>query len=290
MSTTATTPSNVGAAPWRSLFLSHIGKLDSPEFVFSSLAATDDKNSPTPYVPRARYCVFRGMWAELPENKHNDAPQNERVYESDMLTITTDVRMHKVPELFASSEGHGDWSQSQGSGGGGPVEAVFWVKDVMTQWRIRGHAFIVGPDIEGSGEESSGTRTTKSKIGERMRVVKEEGKEAWSWATELTAHFGNLSPGMRGSFKNPAPGTPVSNPPGDKSLALGQKVSDLHDEVARKNFRVVIIRPDVVEQIDLTDPDKARRWKYTFVGGGEGGESLQHRNEVGEWNVEELWP
>ena len=175
--------------------------MDSPEFVFTSLHPTDNKDSPVPYLPRARYCIYRGMWAELPENKHNEAPMNERVYESDMLTLTSDVRMGKIPEIFASSQGHGDVSQSQGSGGGGPVEAVFWVKEVMTQWRFRGDAYIVGEDIEGDGDESSGTRTVKSKIGERIRVVKEEGKDAWSWGTELTAHFGALNPGMRGSFK-----------------------------------------------------------------------------------------
>lgn len=182
------------------------------------------------------------MFAELPENKHNDAPQNDRVYESDLLTLTTDVRMQKVPEIFASSSGHGNVGQSQGSGGGGPVEAVFWVKATMTQWRFRGDAYVVGEDIEGSGEESSGARTVKSKIGERMRVVTEEGKDSWSWGKELTAHFGNLSPGMRGSFKNPVPGSPVSIPPADKSLGLGQKVTDLHDKVARTNFRLVIIK------------------------------------------------
>ncbi|KAF4618999.1 hypothetical protein G7Y89_g14850 [Cudoniella acicularis] len=289
MSSTATTPSNVGVAPWRPLFLSHLSTMDSLEFAFSSLSPTDSKDSPTPYLPRARYCVFRGMWAELPENKHNDAPRNDRVYESDMLTLTTDVRMHKVPEIFASSQGHGDVSQSQGSGGGGPVEAVFWVKDVMTQWRIRGDAYIVGPDIEGSGEESSGTRTVKSKVGERMRVVKEAGKEGWSWAKELTAHFGNLNPGMRGSFKNPAPGTPISIPPKDPSLRLGQKVTDLHDEVARRNFRVIIIRPNEVEQVDLSEPDKARRWLFTYVG-PVGGYSGQQGEDVGEWKKEELWP
>lgn len=229
------------------------------------------------------------MWAELPENKHNEAPKNDRVYESDLLTFTSDVRMAKIPEIFASSSGHGDVSQSQGTGGGGPVEAVFWMKDVMTQWRIRGEAYIVGQDIEGSGEESSGTRTLKSKIGERMRVVKEEGKDSWSWGKELTAHFGSLSPGMRGNFKNPVPGSPVSIPPSDKSLALGQKINDLHDEVARRNFRVVIIKPDEVEQVDLSEPDKARRWKYTFVGPN-GGHTGQRGEDVGEWKVEELWP
>jgi pyridoxamine 5'-phosphate oxidase len=186
--------------------------MDSPEFVFSSLhAAPSNSASATPYVPRARYCIFRGFWAELPENKHNDAPMNERVYESEMPTFTTDVRMLKVPEVFASSAGKaedvGEGSaggpeergQSRGSGGGGPVEAVWWVKDVGTQWRVRGEAFVVSDDIDG-GSGTSGVKTVKSEVGSRMRVVKGmEGKEGeWSWSRELTGHFGNNSPGIRG--------------------------------------------------------------------------------------------
>jgi pyridoxamine 5'-phosphate oxidase len=106
--------------------------------------------------------------------------------------------MSKIPEIFASSAGHGDVSQSQGSGGGGPVEAVFWVKETQTQWRVSGVAFVVAGDVEGSGEESSGVRTLKSEVGERMRCLDEERKGEWSWERELSAHFGNVSPGMRG--------------------------------------------------------------------------------------------
>lgn len=291
MSASSKTPSTIGVAPWKPLFQTHLSKMDSPEFVLASLHASEDPNSPTPYVPRARTCIFRGFWAELPVNKHNEAPQNDRVYESDLPTFTSDVRMAKIPEVFASSRGHGEVSQSQGSGGGGPVEAVFWAKEVMTQWRFRGEAYVVSPDVEG-GNDSSGVSTMKHKIGERMRVVKEEGKKDWSWKKELTANFGNLSPGMRGSFKNPEPGTPVSIPQSDKALSLGQKVSDLDDEIARRNFRVVIIRVDEVEQVDLSDPDAARRWKFTFVGNGsEGGQQTEKSGDIiGEWRKEELWP
>ena len=78
-------------------------------------------------------------------------------------------------------------------------------------------------------------------------------------------------------------------PPKDSSLALGHKISDLEDEVARQNFRVVIIKPEVVEQLDLTDPDKARRWRYTYV--GEGTDHGSSTGEmIGEWHKEELWP
>lgn len=288
MSTNSHIPSSIGPAPWRPLFLNHLSKLDSPEFVFTSLLPTPSNLTSTPYVPRLRYCIYRGMFTELPDNKHNDSPKNERIYESDMLTFTTDVRMSKVPEIFASSAGHGEVAQSQGSGGGGPVEAVFWVKDVATQWRFRGQAYVIGEDIEGSGEESSGTRTVKSKLGERLRVVKEEGKEAWSWGTELTAHFGNLSPGMRGSFANPPPGTAVGAVLEDKSLMLGQQVNDLHHAAARRNFRLVVIKIDEVEQLDLSVPDKARRWKFTYV--GPQGSQAERENAIGEWVKEELWP
>ena len=190
--------------------------------------------------------------------------------------------MQKIPEIFASSAGHGDEGQSQGSGGGGPVEAVFWIKDVGTQWRIRGTAYVVGQDIEGGGEESSGVRTVKSAVGGRMRSVQGmegEKEKEWSWNKELTAHFGNCSPGMRGSWKNPPPGTPVTGEP-DKEHQLGQKVTDLEDPIARENFRVVIIKPDVVEQTDISDPATSRRYKHSFI----------TENGKSEWKTEELWP
>jgi hypothetical protein len=225
------------------------------------------------------------MWGELPENSHNEAPRNKAIYESDMPTFTTDVRMKKVADIFTSSPGHASESnQMKGSGGGGPVEAVFWVKEKGTQWRISGTAYVIAEDIDGKEgeEESSGVRTVKSEVGARMQPVQDEGE--WSWGTELTAHFGNLSPGMRGTWRNPPPGTPVGagqdRPEDDPNQGLGQEVTDLHDPLARSNFRVVVIKPDEVEQLDLSDPATARRWKYTFVADeGKGG-----------WRVEELWP
>lgn len=125
--------------------------------------------------------------------------------------------MEKIPEIFSTSKGSPgadgrtaegdaiDGKISRGSGGGGPVEAVWWVKDVMVQWRIKGEAFVVGPDMEGEEEGSSGVRTVKNELGKRMRVLDEAKKSEWSWKTELTGHFGNCSPGMRGMFvRDPA--------------------------------------------------------------------------------------
>ncbi|KAL8867029.1 MAG: hypothetical protein Q9174_005927, partial [Haloplaca sp. 1 TL-2023] len=65
------------------------------------------------------------------------------------------------------------------------------------------------------------------------------------------------------SWKNPPPGTVVKGEP-DKDHQLAQKVEDLHDPIARSNFRVVVIKPDEVEQTDISDPATARRYRYTF--------------------------
>lgn len=56
---------------------------------------------------------------------------------------------------------------------------------------------------------------------------------------------------------------------------MGEKLKGLDDTVARKNFRVVVIRPDVVEMLDLK-PESAHREIYTF--------------ESDDWKVVETWP
>jgi len=284
MSTTTPNSAVLPTAPWKPLFNQHISKMLSPQFVLSTLAIAPS-GSPTPYLPRARYCIFRGFWAELPENKHNEAERNPRVYESDCPTFTTDVRMEKVGQLFESSAGHAQREvQVQGSGGGGPVEAVWWVEEVGTQWRVKGRAFVVADDVEGNegdGEGGSGVRTLKSEVGKRMRLVDESKEKEWSWEREVERCFGNCSPGIRGSFRAPPPGTPVNQAYTDKELQLGTQVKDLKDPVARKNFRVVIIVPDSVEQTDLSDPAKARRYRYTFD---------ESTRANGGWGTEELWP
>jgi pyridoxamine 5'-phosphate oxidase len=200
------------------------------------------------------------------------AEQNPHIYESDLLTFTTDKRMEKVGEL-ASRDGEG-----------GKVELVFWVKEVISQWRIKGRAYVLG---EGA-EADEGKR---KQIRGWMRRVKDidDGEDGWSWEREITAHFGGLSPIMRGSFRNPPPGTPLSEPLKREEWRLGQTVDDLEDEVARENFRVVVVKPLEVEQVDLSDPSRCRRWRWTFVGSPSSNEAGGDRI-LGEWSVEELWP
>ncbi|KAL2114770.1 hypothetical protein VUR80DRAFT_80 [Thermomyces stellatus] len=252
------------AAPWRAEFLSHVSQMDSPLCVLSTIRAC------SPPVPRARTVVFRGMWCTLTPNPRNPAPQNPPVFESDHLTLTTDARMDKAREIAPSLKG-GD---VPGTDGGGCFEAVFWAPKVMTQWRFRGKAYLLGPDVE--SEDSHAVNVRRALLRGMRRV----GEGDFSWEREVTAHFGNLSPLMRGSFRNPSPGRPIADGTGEEGLGLGQRVEDLHDEIARRNFRVVVLVPEEVDKVDLSDAEKGRRWQFRDIGGPEGS----------AWEGVEVWP
>ncbi|RWA06275.1 hypothetical protein EKO27_g8824 [Xylaria grammica] len=308
--------------------------MESAEFTLSTLryasaANVRDRRSSilaAPlYFPRARTCVCRGLWANLPVNPKNDAPLNPSgVWESDLLTFTTDARMDKMEELWENGidlglrmarggdpgspttgkVGEELWEEGlarmkgkttgeeviksakeklQGSGGGATVEAVFWARKPGVQWRIRGRAYVLAPDIESSPEGREVTTLLKSRMRRLASSTDSYATKEWSFAREVTAHFGNLSPTMRGSFRNPPPGRPVSLPVEGEGLALGQKVTDLEDPVARANFRLVVIVPDEIDQADLSDPDHCRRWIHTYVSAG-------HGKGQSDWETVEVWP
>lgn len=60
---------------------------------------------------------------------------------------------------------------------------------------------------------------------------------------------------LRGRFKNPEPGKVIDLGKDNPEEGLGQTGGHLTDEpLARSNFRVAVITPEEVEQMDLNDP------------------------------------
>lgn len=76
---------------------------------------------------------------------------------------------------------------------------------------------------------------------------------------------------------------PRSQEPENPALGMGQRVAELHDPVARGNFRVVTIIPEEVERLDLSNQEDMRRWKWIL--GQSGG-----KEEQSAWTETELWP
>ncbi|GKZ23156.1 hypothetical protein AbraIFM66951_002093 [Aspergillus brasiliensis] len=233
-------------APYLPLLTTHLTSSPTSTSITLTTLSTPPL-SKTP-LPRSRTVEFRGFFPTL--NLHSSAIQslkdqhiglNPDIYESEMIALTTDKRMEKVQELESS---------------GGVVEAVFWLREVGNQWRVRGKGVIIGDDIQGEKE-----REARGFVERGLRRKENIGKGDGD-----------------GSFKNPPPGTPRSQQPENPELKLGQKVEDLKDKVARENFRVVVIRPEEVERLDINDPSNPIRTRWTAVRDGE------------EWEEVDLWP
>ncbi|CEL03118.1 hypothetical protein ASPCAL04275 [Aspergillus calidoustus] len=278
-------PQPPAAAPWRALFLSGLEKSSASSFTLSTIAHSN--NPAKPPVPRARTVEFRGFFPKPASSLHQSALDalkaqgiglNPEVYESELFAITTDRRMGKVGQI-AGSGASGD--SRGGEGGEEAVEGVFWFEEgVMTQWRVRGKGVTIGGD--GAGEEG-----VRQRIFRRMRVVEGANRESiseevkkWEWERQVTTYFASHTPAMRGSYKNPTPGTPRSQNPSNPQWKLNQKVEDLQDPAARENFRVLVILPEEVERLDLSNPEDVRRTRWTFVEDESGG----------KWEETELWP
>jgi hypothetical protein len=61
-------------------------------------------------------------------------------------------------------------------------------------------------------------------------------------------------------------------------------VEDLEDEVARRNFRVVVIVPQEVDLVDLSDMKNPKRWLFVLR------EDSSEAKIPGEWEKVEVWP
>lgn len=109
---------------------------------------------------------------------------NPDTYESDMLCFTTDIRMEKLDQLETS--GHA-------------VEAVFWLKDLMTQWRVKGKAFAVG-DPRGEGFEGEKDARKNLRTSLRVKENHDGSTSDWTWERATTKYFANHSPLARCMF------------------------------------------------------------------------------------------
>ncbi|KAJ6185618.1 hypothetical protein N7519_006919 [Penicillium mononematosum] len=248
---------NPPRAPWRELLDFQLRQTPGYEFTIATVEQSEEGK----YFPRARICGFRGFFpdVELHPNGENDMQEqvinggNPPSFESDLFTFTTDARMEKLSHLQSSEH---------------EIEALFWLKEVSSQWRVKGKAFAIGNP---RGECDEGEREARAAIRRELRLKPGTNSASAGWTFEhaVTKYFANHSPVMRGSFRAPPPGSPKRGDLPDSGLNPSLAVTDLYDNVARENFRVVGICPREVEKLDLSDRDHLRRWRWTLESKGE---------------------
>ncbi|KAF3938092.1 hypothetical protein ABW19_dt0206055 [Dactylella cylindrospora] len=272
-------------APWKQSFISHLQSLSMQTFSLATIST-----SPTGITsPHVRTLIFRGFYAELPKNSHNPVAGNAG-WSSTLLTYTTDKRMGKFKDL-GGVEGIPSSSATPSPSSTGNVEACFWIpspENPMTgkQWRIRGRCVVLPRDLD---DANAGTKDTKRWLAERLKKESGGDGEGFNFGKEFKAHFGNLSPLLRGSFRNPLPGAPKEL--GNQGLQSSRPIGDdnLNEAVALANFRVVVIEPTRVEFLNLEGPE---RKLWVPVGGDvEKDENLEKFGKIdGEWREIDLWP
>lgn len=186
-----TLPISQSRAPWRNMLDSHLEKTKGYDFTIATVGY-DSQERP---VPRVRTCGFRGFFPELelhPSGQKDMDQQvedggNPYVFESDMLTFTTDVRMEKLEQLESTANN---------------IEAMFWLKEVMVQWRIKGRAYSIGNPNPSSEKESR----LRPELFEALRVKEDYhgnlsvDADKWTWEKAVTKYFANHSPVMRGKL------------------------------------------------------------------------------------------
>lgn len=259
-------------APWRDALDNDLQRASTPRHEFT--LATVEKAEQGRSLPRLRVCGFRGFFPEIELHPNGEKDMQEQVvnggnpslFESDMLTFTTDKRMEKLRQLESSD---------------GEIEALFWFAEVPSQWRIRGRAFAIG---DPRGDVEDGEIRARDVIEKSIRLTPDGTMESWNWEHAVTGYFASHSPLARGkqsdilstylghrlmdlgTFKAPPPGRPMQDSLAESPLHQGQAVTGLYDSVARENFRVVVIIAWEVEQLDLSDRDCLRRRKWTREG------------------------
>ncbi|KAF3189415.1 hypothetical protein TWF788_010499 [Orbilia oligospora] len=268
--------------PWKQAFNAHVQTLACPTFAFATAAVPQTGGIAVPHV---RTLAFRGFYAELPFNKYNPVSSNTG-FKSDLIAFTTDKRTEKLRDL-GGVEGVTASSLPTVTN---IVEACFWVPSdqnpaVGKQWRIRGRCFVLPRDFD---TEDKGVKETKKWLIEKISRNGGGDGSDFDFAKEYKAHFGNLSPVLRGSFRNPLPGTPKEL--GDGGLAPKRPIGDdqLDEEVALSHFRVAVIEPTRIEYLDLEGRTKTA---WVPVGGdAEKDEQLENLGKVdGAWREVELW-
>ncbi|EWC48674.1 hypothetical protein DRE_01896 [Drechslerella stenobrocha 248] len=271
------------AAPWRALLSSNIQTLACPTFSLATVS-----NASGAAVPHVRTIVYRGFYGELPVTQYNPNPGNPG-YSSDLIAFTTDKRMEKFNHLGGAD---GVPLSSSPSAGNNNVEACFWIPPstgnpiIGKQWRIRGKCYVLPRDLDSNDERAE---NTKAWLIETIRKDGGGDGEQFDFSREYKAHFGNLSPPLRGSFRNPHPGAPKEL--GDQGLKSSRPIGDneLDEEVARANFRVCVIEPTRVEYLNLEGPS---RTLWVPVGGEV--EKIEQLEVVGKvtdgWREVDLWP
>ncbi|KAH8149755.1 uncharacterized protein LAJ45_06386 [Morchella importuna] len=160
-------------------------------------------------VPHVRTLTLKGFLGETSYSKKSQIPEESRnpSARSDVFFITSNAQQTKFKDLAFSNQ----------------VEAVFWIAPAGTQWRIRGHAVVIGGkgELEATGRKELHRHLTTS-------------DPSWSWEKELQKIYDGLDAKSRESFGE--------------------------SEEISEDFRLLVVVPEHIEADMLKPEEKKLHW------------------------------
>ena len=188
--------------------------------------------------PAVRTVVFRGFVGES-KGKYDEPVGGNGGGKSALMVISTDREMEKYDQIVKDPH----------------FQGCFWFKDTNHQFRLSGIAHLLGLKEEES----------KSFKGEDLRKYIEGIDEQWTWRNEWERLWHSHRPNRRGTFRNPTPGSILTEEKKKQLRVLEIQDNDKESEEAkqaRERFVQVILEVHEAELLILS-PEPGLRKKWT---------------------------
>jgi len=217
--------------PWKAIVSEILIKnLDDGHKGSLNMSFATIKQGPKPR-PSVRTVIFRGFVGESrEENEPEKLPGGNPPAQSSLIVVTTDALMPKVSELETSD---------------GVFEVSWWQAGTNQQIRFNGKAHIYRPNPAITFPEEE--------LNKYIDVGKKGG---WTWENERERLWRSHRPVMRGSFRNPQPGTLLDDEKRKKLRPVELAADDDGPEAqeAKQRFSLVVLQVLELEILDLDPP------------------------------------
>ncbi|CCG82881.1 Putative uncharacterized protein [Taphrina deformans PYCC 5710] len=217
--------------------------------------------------PSVRTVVFRGFVGQPRKDDEPSGGNPIKDVTSSLIVASSDRLMLKSEQIL----------QQQKSGSGNGFEVCWWHQGTQEQIRLSGRAWLL------TSNQDENASFPEKRLRDLIDVPQDGDK--WTWEGERRRQFAKHSPGLRASFQNPHPASPLTHEKEEAvkaGITLPGSLEEAKDEEeagkvkeALKRFCLVILECEEVDYLKSEPfPPARKQWK------------LQN----GEWSTQEVSP
>lgn len=207
-----------------------------------------------PLHPSVRTVVFRGFVGQPRKEDEPTGGNPIKSVESSLIVTSSDRLMLKAKQLLAQQK------EEHGKNG---FEVCWWHQGTQEQIRFSGHAWL----LQSTDHDNATFPADRLK---KLVSIAEADVEKWTWESERLRQFAKHSPGLRASFQNPEPGSPITSEKKAqimKRMEIPGSLDECKSEEdkkavveALKRFCLVILEVNQVEYLKVEPPAERKQW------------------------------